>query len=150
MHWCRSQFGYLLPMSYIFKLPGGICNRIPTWYDRKHGAPELNWFLNKEAKIVPLLSCVFWHICGRIETLPHTVWKFHDFSITYILCEINFGDSRSPKCVTLTHFDNLNFDFHAFLQFLKAENSQINTIHSPKNGNNCSFRSSRFSMFDFT
>ena len=23
----------------------------------------------------------------------HTVWKFHDFPITQILCEINFEDS---------------------------------------------------------
>ena len=79
-----------------------------------------------------------------IETLPHTVWKFHDFSITHILCEINFRDSRCPKakCATLTHFDNLNFDFHAFLHFLKADIDQNNKIQSPKNGKNAGFATS--------
>ena len=37
-----------------------------------------------------------------------TVWKFHDFSITQILREINFGDCRSAKSAILTY---LNFDF---------------------------------------
>ena len=30
-----------------------------------------------------------------------TVWKFHDFSITQILCEINIWDSRSAKSAIL-------------------------------------------------
>ena len=32
-----------------------------------------------------------------------TVWKFHDFTITQILREINFGDSRSAKSDLLDH-----------------------------------------------
>ena len=32
-----------------------------------------------------------------------TVWKFQDFSITQILREIDFGDSRSAKYVILKH-----------------------------------------------
>ena len=35
-----------------------------------------------------------------------TVWKFHDFSITHILREINFGDTRIAKYAIST----LNFD----------------------------------------
>ena len=42
------------------------------------------------------------------------MWKFHDFTITQILCEINFGDSRSAKSAILTHLKALNFDFHDF------------------------------------
>ena len=38
------------------------------------------------------------------RTLPYTMWKFHDFPITQIFREINFGDSRSAKCAIVTHF----------------------------------------------
>ena len=59
------------------------------------------------------------------------MWKFHDFSITQILREINFEDSRSAKSAILTHLEALNFDFYEFLHFLKAEIYQINKIQSP-------------------
>ena len=39
----------------------------------------------------------------------YTVWKFYDFSITHILCEINFEDCRSAKSAILTHLGTLNF-----------------------------------------
>ena len=42
--------------------------------------------------------------------------------ITQILCEIKFGDSRNAKSAIFTHGKALNFDFHEFLHFLKAEN----------------------------
>ena len=35
-----------------------------------------------------------------------TMWKFHDFSITQILCEINFGDCRSAKSTILQHLEH--------------------------------------------
>ena len=54
-----------------------------------------------------------------------TVWKFHDFSITQILREINFGDSRSAKSAILPHLQALNFDCLEFLHFLKAKIYQI-------------------------
>ena len=54
-----------------------------------------------------------------------------DFSITQILREINFGDTRSAKSAILTHLEALNIDFYEFLQFLKAEIYQISEIHSP-------------------
>ena len=37
----------------------------------------------------------------------YTVWKYHDFPITQILREINFGESRSSK--TLPFFEGVNF-----------------------------------------
>ena len=41
---------------------------------------------------------------------PHpTVWKFHDFSITQILREINFGDSRIAQSAILIHLKALEF-----------------------------------------
>ena len=49
-----------------------------------------------------------------------TVWKFHDFSITQILREINFVDSRSAKSAILTHLEALNFDIYQFLHLFKA------------------------------
>ena len=60
------------------------------------------------------------------------MWKFHDFSITQILREINFGDSRSAKSAILTHLKALNFDFRDFLNFLKAEICQINKTKNGK------------------
>ena len=78
------------------------------------------------------------------------MWKFHDFSITQILREINFGDFKSAKSAILTHLEALKFDFNEFLHFLKAEFYQINKIQSPKNGKNGGFRASRFSKIDFT
>ena len=47
-----------------------------------------------------------------------TVWKFEDLSITQILREINFGDSRSAKSAILAHLEVLNFDIYPFLHFL--------------------------------
>ena len=62
------------------------------------------------------------------------MWKFHEFPITQILCEINFKDSRSAKCAILTNLEALNIYFYEFLHFLKAEIDQINNIQGPKNG----------------
>ena len=62
------------------------------------------------------------------------MWKFHDFSISYILREINFWDSRSVKSAILTHLEALNFDFYECLHFLKGEIDQIDSIQSFENG----------------
>ena len=59
------------------------------------------------------------------------MWKFHDFPITQILREINFGDSRSAKSAIKTHLEALHFDFYEFLPFLKAEIDQNIKIHTP-------------------
>ena len=64
------------------------------------------------------------------------MWKFHDFSITQILREINFRDSRSAKSAIFTHLDALKFDPNNFFHSLEAEINQINKIQSPKNGIN--------------
>ena len=60
-----------------------------------------------------------------------TVWKLHDFAITQILREINFGDTRSAKSAILTHIEALKCDINEFLYFLEAEIDQINKIQSP-------------------
>ena len=59
------------------------------------------------------------------------MWKFHDFSITQILREINFGDFTSAKSAILANLGALNFDLYEVLHFLKAEIDQINKIQSP-------------------
>ena len=38
-----------------------------------------------------------------------TMWKFQDFSITQILREINFEDSRRTKSAIVTHFRGYEF-----------------------------------------
>ena len=46
--------------------------------------------------------------------------------IIQILREINFEDSRSAKSAILTRLEALNFNFHEFLHFLKAEINPTN------------------------
>ena len=65
----------------------------------------------------------------------YTVWKFHDFSITKILREINFGNSISATSAISTHLQVLNFDIDEFWQFQKAEIYQIYKHSEPQNGN---------------
>ena len=60
--------------------------------------------------------------------IAYTMWKFHDFSITQILREINFGEVQ--KLPFLTHLVALNFYFYEFFHFLKAEIYKMNRIHS--------------------
>ena len=61
------------------------------------------------------------------------MWKFHDFSITQILCEINFVDSAF-----LTHLrrlEALNFHFYEFLHFLKAKMNKLAKFKVPRLAN---------------
>ena len=53
--------------------------------------------------------------------------KFHDFSITQILREINLGDCRSAKSAISKYSEALNLDFYKFFHFLMAEMYQINS-----------------------
>ena len=76
--------------------------------------------------------------------------KFHNFAITQILREINFGESTSAKSAILSHLEVQNFAFYEIMHFLKAEIYQINKFYGLKKGKNYSFRTSRFSKIDFT
>ena len=78
------------------------------------------------------------------------MWKFHDFSITQILRENNFGDLRSAKSAILKNLEAVNFDFYEFLHFLKTEIYQSNKIQSSEKVGNGSFRTSWFCKIDFT
>ena len=57
--------------------------------------------------------------------------KFHNFSNTQILREINFGDYRIAKVAILTHLEALNFDFYP-LSFLKPELYVCIKLREPK------------------
>jgi len=59
------------------------------------------------------------------------VWKFHDFSITQILREINFGDFRRAKSAISTRLEALDFDFHEFLNFSNPGFYQMGEIPRP-------------------
>ena len=61
-----------------------------------------------------------------------TVWKFHDFSLTQILREINFGDSTSAISAILTHLQALDFEFYEFLHYLMAEIKKSTKFRAPK------------------
>ena len=53
----------------------------------------------------------------KVSYQVSTVWKFHNFSTTQILRELNFLDSRSAKYAILKHLEALNFDFNDFYAF---------------------------------
>ena len=78
------------------------------------------------------------------------MWNFHDFPITQISREINFGGSRSAKSAISKHLEAVNFYFHEFLHFLDARIDQMNKFKSPTNGKNGIIRTSRSSKIDFT
>ena len=58
------------------------------------------------------------------------MWKIQDFSITQILCEINFGDSRSAKTAVFdilgaVKFDNVvNFSLERLQKIHKNQNPE--------------------------
>ena len=75
--------------------------------------------------------------CKQTADSYDTVWKFHDFSITRILREINFEDCRSSKSAILTYFEALNLDFYEFLHFLGGyilPKIEIQSLKNCKNG----------------
>ena len=55
--------------------------------------------------------------------------KFQDFSVIQILCEINFGESRSSKTAVFDIFGALN----KFYQFGKFQPSKSAKIHKRQN-----------------
>jgi len=58
------------------------------------------------------------------------VWKFHGFSITQILREIIFGNSRGAKFAILAHSQALKFDFYEAPKTAKMAFFEL--LHSPK------------------
>ena len=78
------------------------------------------------------------------------MWKFQNFSITHILREINFGESRSAKSAVLTHLEVLNFDSYKILHFLKAELGKLAKFIAPKIAKKGTYRTFRFTKIDFT
>ena len=48
---------------------------------------------------------VWWDLVVCVSVANYfTMWKFQDFSVTHILREINFGESRSYKTVVFANF----------------------------------------------
>ena len=88
----------------------------------------LNFFYLKRIAVKVFsfaLSAIFLPISYLV-----TVCKFHEFSITQILREINFRESGSAKSAVLTNLEALNFEFYEFLHFLNAKIYQITKIQS--------------------
>ena len=50
-----------------------------------------------------------------------TVWKFHDFSVTQILREINFGESKSSKTAVFVIFWALKMIYLADFSLQKVQ-----------------------------
>ena len=64
-------------------------------------------------------------LAQKLATLQYTVWKCHDFSVTQILREINYGDSGSSKpavlaiLVALKKSNLVNFTLQKMQKFIK-------------------------------
>ena len=52
-----------------------------------------------------------------------TMWKFHNFSVTQILREFNFGESRIAKSAVFAIFRALNFVHLVNFRLQKVKNS---------------------------
>ena len=66
------------------------------------------------------------------------------FSITQILREINFVDSRSAESAFLTQLEAPNLDFLSIFALFRAEIYQLKKISDPQSGKYGSFRTTRF------
>ena len=109
---------------------------------------KFTWiFVQKSVNVVTSISeDVFDQVCW-----VSTVWKILYFSITYILREINFGDSRSEKCAIFITFRHSEFWLlMIFYTFWRLEFTKLTKFSAPKNAKNSSFKTSRFSKIDFT
>ena len=62
-----------------------------------------------------------------------SVWKIQNFSVTQILREINFGDSRSAKCAISTHSEGLNFVNLVDFSLQKVQKFIKNQVSEPLN-----------------
>ena len=60
------------------------------------------------------------------------MWKFHEFSITRILREINLGDSKKAKSSILSHLEALNLEFNALLHLLKLKFTKLSNFRVTK------------------
>ena len=69
-------------------------------------------------------------LIGLNLTRYNTMWKCHDFSVTQIFREINFGESRSSKTAVLTILEALkminlvNFSLQKMQKFMENHNSE--------------------------
>ena len=82
-----------------------------------------------------ILESVFHGFSSKFR-VPQTVLKIlcveiTEFFVIQNLREIKICKSRVTKSAILTHWQALNFNFHEFVYFLKAEIYQINKIESP-------------------
>ena len=72
-----------------------------------------------------------WQLClGKFLVQGTTVWKSWLFFVIQILCEINFGESRSSETAVLAilgalYFANLiDFSLQKVQKFIKSQNSE--------------------------
>ena len=70
---------------------------------------------------------------------PYTVWKFENSAITQILCEINFGDSRSAKTAVFAILEVVILLFWSIPAFKKCKNSQKSKFRASECGKMGSF-----------
>ena len=78
-----------------------------------------------------VILCQTWQAKMQLS-LCDTVWKFHNFSTTQNLREIDFGDFRSAKSTILTHFEALNSDFLYFCTFWRLKYTEITKLKAAK------------------
>ena len=112
--------------------------------------PRPSWSLwSMIDAITPYIHLVSYSQCENSRIFPQhtfyvnifcTVRKFHDFSITNILRENNFGDSKSAKSAIWSTFRGSEFWFYDVLHFYqimksqsprKAKTARLELLNSP-------------------
>ena len=85
------------------------------------GPLKVSKLISRKILLVKKFSNCAKHLRKIVACCQHTVWIFQTFSAPQILRAIRVVEYGDSKIATLTHLEPLNFDFYAFLLFVKAE-----------------------------
>jgi len=78
------------------------------------------------------------------------MWMFHDFSVTQISREINFGDSKVSKFTISTHLEAQILIFVKFCTFGKLKFTKLTKFRARKKAKNGSFTTSKLCKIVYT
>ena len=78
------------------------------------------------------------------------MWKFHNFSATYILREINFGHIKASKIASLPILAALNFEILELFHIFKHEIPKKSKFKASKMVKMTIFNLLKSTKFDFT
>ena len=135
---CRNwnlQFDYVWEKCYIMHQSSLMQKLLSISVDHQmHDWTVTNTFIDERwkwklhlhtSKYRKLATFDWYHLC--------TVWKFQDFSIIQILCEINFGVFKSSKTAVFCNLAGSEFCyFHNFSASKKCKNKKSEPLNELK------------------